>query len=284
LFHEDARRANTPVGWTIHGRAYKQRPHLVEVDSLSELNEGYTQGLLERIDFKAPVFALVAGDPSLRPRFTRAATQNCQCNTPWNERNLRERQPWVAYQLPPASASAGVDCHINSGAPAGPSVPSPVSTEPAQRATQQSDGVQEKRCPHHDDLVIWTPDDEAEVSSGEGEVQDTGSESETMELQEEPEEKEEDEHGRESGSEAVESLDVDPLESGEGCPPTPPHRQVEDGETPEEKAPRARRKLNDGSADAWEYDCFPAWGDVLGDDSSDDCVSEGLYCNESEDR
>ena len=45
-FHEDARQANTPVGWSIRGRGFKQRPYLLEVDSLSELNEGHPQKLL----------------------------------------------------------------------------------------------------------------------------------------------------------------------------------------------------------------------------------------------
>ena len=106
-----------------------------------------------------------------------------------------ERRPWVAYQLRPAFASVEFDCHIDSGASAELSVPSLGSTELAQRATQQSDRVQEKRCPQHDDLIMLTPDDEAHVSSGEGEMQDTDSASEMTELQEEPEEKEKHEHG-----------------------------------------------------------------------------------------
>ena len=98
VFREKVNKAKT--GWTIYGRPCKRRPSLVEVACHLELNETYTQELLERLKFQAPVFALVDGSMSFKQQFTRGCAIDCQCNTPWHQCTLWERQPWVAYELP----------------------------------------------------------------------------------------------------------------------------------------------------------------------------------------
>ena len=64
VFREKVHKAKT--GWTVYGRPCKRRPSLVEVACHLELNETYTQELLERLKFQAPVFALVDGSMSFK--------------------------------------------------------------------------------------------------------------------------------------------------------------------------------------------------------------------------
>jgi len=315
-FQEDLRKARAPQGWSIYGRPYKHRPYLVEVASRTKLDEAYTQELLQRVRFQAPIFALVDDDASMKPRFSRGWAPDCQCNTPWHQRSLWERQPWVAYELPDVAQQ--LPCRIAAAA-----VPEPVA--PASGSAMQGDAALacdlplaasgRFRSPGHGsmaekvqqpapapssadfcqadmmetcgaaksaDLIAWTADDE-DGSIDASEVQQSGDD----EVDEGSEvEDRSDVSAETAGSE---SLDVDPLESGSWCDMTPARKHGADTETPEKTEQPSRAMLNDALCDGQE-DCssmssdacpLPV-GDVLGDHSSDNCASEEDYCNESE--
>ena len=317
------RQASTIEDWSIYGKPYKHRPYSAEVASHFELNDAYT---LEHVGFKAPVFALADGVKFSKRRFTQVATQECQCNAPWHQRSLWERQPWVAYELPPPSGDwqprwveaescrvwhrlvepgfdfpdtrempaedAKMMCaqplavprsvnhppqDVTSEGSARQDAPASGSAVPSQTCKMQAGGVAKSG-----DLLMWAASDADDVSGDVAELQ--GSDEEDMSSDVAESDADDVEECSKLGEESAESesLDVDPLESGDGCPMTPSCRRAEEGETPETSAPQARRKLNDVWDEVRGDVCCLPWGDVLGDDSSDDRASEDLYCNESE--
>ncbi len=121
-------------------------------------------------------------------------------------------------------------------------------------------------------LLMWTTSAGMQESDEEDELQEG---EECIDYEEEGEESE--------------SLDLDPVESGGWCPATPTRALRTDIETPEKIGSTAHTELNDVSGNVQKYypsdssDVSPApLGDVLGDNSCDDCASEEEYCNESE--
>ena len=131
-----------------------------------------------------------------------------------------------------------------------------------------------------------------------------GDQEEEGDREEEAEEAEEHEDSFES--EVSESLDVDPLDSGD--PGSRPDETFIANSKPDEPGPSNSGAHEPGSASSrasqglvapldrvnaelngvWDdalnsvlLDVTP-WGDVLGDNSSDDCASEEAYCNEAE--
>ena len=130
-FRDSFHKATT--SWKIYGRAYKRRPYLVEATCHTKLYETYTQELLKRTKFHAPVFALADGNMSFKPRLTRSFAIDCQCNTPWHERSLWERQPWVAYELPLVDAGQQFGRPVATPAAVRQIAPAPVSVENATR-------------------------------------------------------------------------------------------------------------------------------------------------------
>ena len=338
VFDEDVRSARAPDRWKIYDRAYRRKPYLVEVPRYAGLDHTYTQDLLEHVKFQAPIFALVDGDAALKPRVTRGWAQDCKCNTPWHERSLWERQPWVTYEVPPPQAASRFGCRIAAAAVAEQTAPAsgsaalalhevascaagmPDTVSGTQTSCMSSaEGFQGTAKVHHntdaevigklvvsasgtttpqekptisekahEELLTWTSEDETGFSSERGEMQSSDEESVETQVDEERNKEqwnhEGDEETEASASEELEPLDVDPFESGDGCPATPLRRLTEEGDTPEKSHQAPRGRLN-AARDRDEEDvCFPAWGDVLGDNSSDDCPSPDAYCNESEER
>ena len=330
-YREDIRKASAPEGWRIYGRPYKHRPYFVEVSSCAKLDEAFTQELLERAGFQAPVFALVHGRATSKPRLSRGWAPGCQCNTPWHQRSLWERQPWVAYGLPPQGVAQqsheqfGAAVVVELMAPASGSAvpPSQSSTKrsmeagsvgctahiqdmqkecvtsepdvsegrvapaPGSATSLQTRGMHEEPDLGHSQLLTWTSEDEAAASSEQGDMQysDIGSDSSEQEGQSSKEDLQEGEEGAaldEEAGDKVESLDVDIVDSGDGCPYTPLRNPVECGETAAKVEPPYCAEPRDVSQNLQDDGCTFAWGDVLGDDSSDDVASEGVYVNESE--
>ena len=290
------RRADTIEGWSIYGKPYKCRPYLAEAASRWDLNLNCTQQLLELADFKAPVFALVGTPDDGRPRLTRGGT-GCQCNTPWHHRSLWERQPWVAYELPLPNASEEPGHGVFEQSASAQTAPASGSADPDVNAATHEAGagvldgcIKEtfaNDCPRaaSNDLLVWSAEDEEDLSSDAAETQESHEEVEEEEEEEDAEEEEEEEEDDEESelemeaeeeSEESVSLDVDILESGDpGSRPDGPvsasSRSDEPG-SPGNCVDLFVEQPSDGAP----------WGDVRGDNSSDECVSEPAYYNESE--
>ena len=127
-----------------------------------------------------------------------------------------------------------------------------------------------------DDVVAWDSEgDEATSSYSSHGRTDSEDEScrEEKALLEKGEDAYEDEDWQENDE--SDSLDVDPLESGEACPLTPPRKHRPALKTPEKT----------GQADPG-VSCNPGifHDERIDDSSSDDDSKHGPYCNESEQR
>ena len=261
-FREKVHKAKT--SWKIYGRPYKRRPYLAEVPCYTELNETYTKELLKRAKLQAPVFTLIDGDMSFKPRFTRGFANDCQCNTPWHERSLWERQPWVAYELPLLDAGLQFGCQVPVVAVAGLISPASGSAEDsphniASRATFKQDfafphvgnrvhegGAAEDRDNRQAEttekqvvptscsavlqhqLLAWTSEDEAASEASETHQGSEDVENDETCSEERRQEERSCHEASESGeggqSESESSRDVDDPEGYCDCPQTPPSK------------------------------------------------------------
>jgi len=239
------------------------RQHRMVIDRVRyecDLDHDFTQEALKQRGFESPIFALV-DDLVGVPRQTRGATEDCSCEVPWHMRSIWQRAPWVVYELPPvheewesvwlesdqciAWAYRGKDSvdqplAVVNEKPAARHVPPSCIAQEAERAAVNSQpllnrhfdtrGSKQPSGSGDNDFVAWASDDEAGALSDICETQH--SEEGINVAQDDEEDEEEEVHAEQHDEEAEvpssgddsEPLDVDVLESGDGCPATPPRR------------------------------------------------------------